>query len=92
MTNGIREVVQRMTGDVIPSCPWRPLSKPFVGRVIELINAKEDGNMAFVAPSPSHRLVQGVQHYMAVDNQVHGLLLDNERAIRERKAAAVNRG
>jgi len=62
-TNGIRETVREWTGETIDTCPWRAFFDPFVARVLDAYAWKEDGNLAFAIPSPSYRLVQGIQAY-----------------------------
>jgi hypothetical protein len=86
MTAGIRQTMHQMTGMHVDVCPWRAFKDPFVGRVLAAMRFFESGQLAYHAPNPSHRLVEGIGWYHTVDNRVYGHVLDREREERKREA------
>ncbi len=80
-----------MTGQWIDTCPWRAFLDPFVQRVLAALKFMESGQLAFLLPNPTHRLVEGISYYLGVDNQVHGMILDHEREERRKKAGKYGR-
>lgn len=85
MTAGIRQTMETMTGTPVDTCPWRAFADPFVARVLNAYRFFESGQLSFALPDPSHRLVEGLAFYHAVDNRVHGQMLDKERTERKRE-------
>lgn len=85
MTAGIRQTMQQMTGENVDTCPWRAFRDPFVGRVLAAMRFFESGQLAYHAPNPSHRLVEGIGWYHTVDNRVHGHVMDKDREERKRE-------
>jgi hypothetical protein len=86
MTAGIRQTMHQLTGTHVDVCPWRAFRDPFVGRVLGAMRFFESGQLAYHAPNPSHRLVEGISWYHSVDNRVHGHMLDRDRDERKREA------
>lgn len=76
--------METMTGTVIRTCPWSSFLQPIVQRAMRALPYFESGQLAFVEPEPSHRLVEALTHYTGVDNRMHGKQLDMEREKRTR--------
>jgi hypothetical protein len=87
MTHGIRKTMEEMTGHDVGTCPWRAFSDPFVQRVQTAMRFHESGQLAFVEPEPSHKLVEGIAMYNAIDNRVYSKQLDMKRKEQERSRA-----
>lgn len=68
-----------MTGQEIETCPWRAFQDPFVARVVRAYRFHESGQLAFVEPDPSHKLVEGIAMYAAIDNRVNSKQLEMQR-------------
>lgn len=63
MTDGILSTAAEWTGLRPRTCPWRAFYKPFTQRVLHAYRFFESGQLAWVEPDPSYKLVTGVAHY-----------------------------
>ena len=66
MTNPFLDACERWTGDRPDTCMWRALWDDFVGRIMQMFRWCEEGNLAWYAPDPSHREVEGLAYYRQV--------------------------
>lgn len=83
MTHQIRAAMESMTGTRVDTCPWSAFNHEIVWRVQSALPYFESGQLAFVLPDPSHRLVEALTFWTGVDNRVHGKQLDKEREKRK---------
>lgn len=86
-TNGILKFAEQWTGDRPLSCPWDAFRDPFVARVTNAYRYFESGQLEFVEPHPSHRLVEGVSHYHYVNNRITHLKWERDKEARAREAS-----
>lgn len=69
-------------------CPWYAFHDPFVGRVLAAHRFFESGQLAYYAPSPSHRLVEGVAYFHGVLNVLERKQFEQDQEERKRKRAS----
>lgn len=86
MTDGVRKVMQDMTGQTVGSCPWRALRDPLVVRVLAVMPFFESGQLAYVAPQPSHRLLCAVRYYETCYNSMYSKQQEADRKDNQRTA------
>lgn len=86
MTEPIRRTIKDMTGQYVGGCPWYALRDSLVHRVLRALPFFESGQLAFIEPFPSHRLVSAIRHYNACSNRMFARQQELERKERERTA------
>lgn len=72
LTDGILNTVEQWTGVRPLACPWRAFFDPFVARVMHAYRFFESGQLSWAHPTPSSRLVAGVEHYHGAVTACHG--------------------
>jgi len=92
--DAVQSAVEAWAGDRPPSCPWRVFWDPFVARVMTAWRWYEKGQLALRIPRPSHRLLEGVQHYDRALELVGARVMEaeQERARQAARAAGAQRG
>ena len=88
MTDGVLNAIEDWTGFRPASCPWFAFHDEFVQRCIQVEQAYEHGGLQWVAPNPSHKLVQGVTFYHRVSKRVEFKQWEEDRKNEERNRAA----
>jgi hypothetical protein len=87
MTDGIRSTILQMTGAFVPGCPWHAFKHPIVRDVMQVLPFVESGNLEFVCPEPSHRLVEAVALWTTMYNRMMSKQLEIEREQKKREIA-----
>lgn len=87
MTDGVRKAMQDLTGHYVGTCPWHAMQDPLVSRVLAVMPFFESGQLEYIAPQPSHRLVAGVRFYNNVYNSMFSKQQELDRQNRDRATA-----
>lgn len=89
MTNGVLSTIDDWTGVRYEGCPWRAFFEPIVRWTMEAYSFFESGQLAFYAPSPSHKQVEALRCFHRSVNAIHSQQrkLDREESERAREAS-----